>query len=161
MAGTHNNLLKWICIILVRNYFKHKVTKAAIPSVCGPIATLLILVGHPLCSIFPTTLDALFNVVSRGKIQGKCYFVCPNDPCNQLYAEASITSTRKYTHAIFGKQCGYEVGDMKNLAFYKKKWVPHKTFHFVPPSVWIQRFLSDPTFCKLINWPVAAIASDM
>jgi hypothetical protein len=34
MAGTHSNLLKWICIILVRIYFKHKVTKAAILSVC-------------------------------------------------------------------------------------------------------------------------------
>ena len=72
MAGTHSNLLKWICIILVRIYFKHKVTKAAILSVCALIAIVLKLIGHPLCSIFPTTLDALFNVVSHGKIQVCC-----------------------------------------------------------------------------------------
>ena len=50
---------------------------------------------------------------------------------------------------------------MKNLAFSKNKWVPQKTFYFVPPSVWIQRFLSDPNFCKLINRSFAAIANDM
>ena len=163
MAGTHSNLLKWICIILVRIYFKHKVTKAAILSVCALIAIVLKLIGHPLCSIFPTTLDALFNVVSHSKIQGKLYVVCPNDSCNQLYEENAISSSRKCTHAIFGKQCGYELGYMKNLAFSKTKWVPHKTFYFVPPSVWIQRFMSDPTFCKLINRPASAsaIVNDM
>lgn len=128
---------------------------------CGLIAIVLKLIGHPLCSIFLTTLDALFNVVSHSKIQEKSYVVCPNDSCNQLYKEKTIPSSRKCTHAISGKQCGYELGHMKNLAFSKNKWVPHKTFYFVPPSVWIQRFLSDPTFCKLINRPVAAIANDL
>ena len=129
MAGTHSNLLKWICIILVRIFFKLRLTKAVIQSVCGLIAILLKLIGHPLCSIFPTTLDALFNVVSHSKIKGKCYVVCPNDSCSQLYAEMAIPSSRKCTHVIFGKQCGYELGHMKNLAFSKNKWVPHKTCH--------------------------------
>ena len=129
MAGTHSNLLKWICIILVRIYIKHKVTKAAILSVCALIAIVLKHIGHPLCSIFPATLEALFNVVSHSKIQGKLYVVCSNDSCNQLYEENAISSSRKCTHAIFGKQCGYEL---------------------------IQRFISDPTFCKLINRPASA-----
>ena len=31
----------------------------------------------------------------------------------------------------------------------------------VPQSIWIQRFLSDPIFCKFINRPVAVTANDM
>ena len=31
----------------------------------------------------------------------------------------------------------------------------------MPPSVWIERFLSDPRFCKLINRPVAKKVNDM
>ena len=89
--------------------------------------------------------------MSHSKIQGKCYVVCPNDSCNQLYAEMAIPSSRKCIHAIFGKQCGYALGSITNLAFSKKKWVPHKTVNFVPPSVRIQRFLSDSSFFKLIN----------
>ena len=39
--------------------------------------------------------------------------------------------------------------------------MPHKTLYFVPPSVWIHRFISDPTFCKLINRSASAIVNDM
>ena len=58
-------------------------------------------------------------------------------------------------HATYGIQCGYELGYLNDLALSKKKWVPHKTFYFVPPSVWIQKCLSDSAFCKLVNKPVA------
>ena len=37
-------------------------------------------------------------------------------------------------------KCGYELGHMKNLVFSKKKWVPYKTFHFVPPSSVLDKF---------------------
>ena len=48
IPGTHSNLFKSVRIILVRTYFKHKVTKAAILSLCGLIAKVLKLIGHPL-----------------------------------------------------------------------------------------------------------------
>ena len=41
------------------------------------------------------------------------------------------------------------------MAFLNKKWVPHKTFYFVPPSAWITKFLSDETFNTLITKPMA------
>ena len=59
------------------------------------------------------------------------------------------------THVTFGKRCGYELGYFENMAFLKKKWMPHKTFYFVPPSAWITKFLSDSTFNTLIAKPMA------
>ena len=154
-AGPHYSLLKWICIIQIRIFFKYKLTKAAILPMCGLISTLLQLIDHPLHKIFPATLDGALNVLSLGKIEGTVYIVCPNDSCNQLYTETSLPPCKTCTHVTFGKRCGYELGYFKNMAFLKKTWIPHKTFYFVPPSAWITKFLSDSTFNTLIAKPMA------
>ena len=154
-AGPHYSLLKWICIILIRIFFKYKLTKSAILPMCGLISTLLQLIDHPLHKIFPTTLDGVLNVLSLGKIEGTVFIVCPNDSCNQLYTETSLPPSKTCTHVTFGKRCGHELGYFKNMAFLKKTWVPHKTFYFVPPSAWITKFLSDSTFKTLIGKPMA------
>ena len=155
-AGPHYNLLKWICIILIRIFFKYKLTKTAILPMCGLISTLLQFIDHPLHKIFPTTLDGVLSVLSLGKIEGTVFIVCPNDSCNQLCTEISLPPCKRCSHVAFGKKCDYELGYYKNMAFLiKKKWVPHKTFYFVPPSAWITKFLSDETFNMLITKPMA------
>ena len=96
---------------------------------------LLKLIGHPLCSIFPTTL--VNNVVSHSKMVMLCV---------QMIHAISFMQKWQFHRAgnasmpFLVLKCGYELGHMKNLAFSKKKWVPYKTFHFVPPSSVLDTF---------------------
>ena len=125
----------------------------------GELITMLLkLIGHPLGSIFPTTLDALLKMLChRVKYKEKFYDVCPNYSCNQLYAETEIPPRRKcMPHMVYNAVMNLHWIPLRSgLVQEEIKWVPHKTFYFVPPSVWIQKFLSDSAFCKLVNKPVA------
>ena len=63
------------------------------------------------------------------------FIVCPNDACNQLYKPNELQQNKLCSNLIFGKRCGCKLGYNKHMAFLKKKKrIPHKTFHFVPPS---------------------------
>ena len=37
------------------------------------------------------------------------------------------------------------------MAFGKTKWIPHKLYHFVAPSVWLKHMYNNASFCKLIQ----------
>ena len=105
---------------------------------------------HPLSNIFPTTLHSLYKIVRSRKMEKTVFIVCPNDSCNQLYKPTDIVQNKCCSNIIFGKRCGHELGYYKNLAFSRQKWVPHKTFHFLPPSQWLKHMFNDTTFCQLI-----------
>ena len=81
------------------------------------------------------------------------FIVCPNDACNQLYKPNELIVNKSCSNLIFGKRCCCELGYNKHMAFSKDKWIPHKTFHFVPPSQWLKHMFNDETFCKLLSAP--------
>ena len=143
----------WICMVLFRIYFKFKLTKAALLSICGLISILLHHIAHPLRNMFPTTLHNLYKVVRSSKMEKTAFIVCPNDACNQLYKPNELTQYKSCSNLIYGKRCGCELGYYKHMAFSQEKWTPHKTFHFVPPSQWLKHMFNDETFCKLLSAP--------
>ena len=63
LTTSFNNIQIWICMVLFRIYFKFKLTKAALVSICGLISILSHHIAHPLCNMFPTTLHNLYKVV--------------------------------------------------------------------------------------------------
>ena len=140
-------------MVLFRIYFKFKLTKAALLSIYGLISILLHHIAHPLHNMFPTTLHTLYKVVRSSKMEKTVFIVCPNDACNQLYNQNEFHLNKSCSNLIFGKQCGCELGYYKHIAFSKEKWIPHKTFYFVPPSQWLKHMFNDETFTKLLSAP--------
>ena len=79
------------------------------------------------------------------------YVVCPDAACNQLYQISDAQHHSSCTNVIFGKLCGKELGYKRHLSFSREKWTPFKTFHFVPPSVWLQQMFKNKQFCALLK----------
>ena len=93
-------------MVLFRMYFKFKLTKAALLSICGLISILLHHIAHPLCNMFPTTLHNLYKVVRSSKMEKTIFVVCPNVACDQLYKPNELKLNKSCSNLIFGKRCG-------------------------------------------------------
>ena len=122
-------------------------------STCGLISILLHHIAHPLRNtcMYPTTLLNLYKVVRSSKMEKTVFIVCPNDACNQLDKPNELKLNKSCSNLIFGKRCGCKLGYYKHMAFSEDKWIPHKTFHIVPPSQWLKHIFNDETFCQLLS----------
>ena len=100
--------------------------------------------------MFSTTLHSLYKIVRSNRMEKTVFIVCPNDSCNQLYKPTEVPQNASCSNV---KKCGHELGYYNHLAFSRQKWIPHKTFQFVPPSLWLKHMFNDTTFCKLLSAP--------
>ena len=117
LTTSFNNIQSWICMVLFRIYFKFKLPKAALLSICGLISILLHHIALPLRNILPTTLHNLYKAVRSSKMEKTVFIVCPNDVCNQLYKPNELKLNKSCSNLIFGKRCGCELGYYKHMAF--------------------------------------------
>ena len=143
-------ILKWVCMVMLKIYFKCQLTKGAFLAICGLTSTLLQLIGHPLYKLMPTSMHEIFNVAAATQVEKVTYVVCPNDVCNQLYKPIDAERVLTCTNVIFGKVCTSELGYYRSLAF-SMKWTPHKVFHFISPSAWLRHFFKSNLFCNLLQ----------
>ena len=148
---TTSPILKWFCSVLIWISLKFQMTNKAISAICGLIKIVLRLTENPLYEAFPNSTYALFKSTSSAQIQSTKYVVCPDDACNQLYTLAEAQACKTCTSKKFGKMCCCELGYTKKMAFSKTKWIPHKLYHFVAPSVWLTHMYNNTSFCKLLQ----------
>ena len=146
-----STILEWICIALSKLCHYHQLSKRALLAICGLISTILFLISHPLYEIFPTSLQCFYSTMKYTRMKTVTYVVCPDAACNQLYQISDAQHHSSCTNVIFSKLCGKELGYKRHLSFSREKWTPFKTFHFVPPSVWLLQMFKYKQFCVLLK----------
>ena len=71
-------------------------------------------------------------------VSKEVFVVCPKETCSALSIRCDSC-----TQVSFGKVCSTSLGYYRDLARGKRKWIPHKTFHFIPPSASLKNMFND------------------
>lgn len=107
--------------------------------------------SHPIAAVWPKSLNqAIRNAqVNSDAVSKEVFVVCPKESCNALYKSTDVAQT--CTNVLFGKVCGTSLGYYKNLVRGKRKWIPYKTFQFIPPSSTLTKMFSSSKFNALLD----------
>lgn len=146
------SLVSWISLVLIKLKMHFNISNKLADLLIIVFAVFLSCLSHPIHKYFPSSFNSMLRRANIDRIDSVLYVVCPSSTCSTIYPVVDgILPVNVCTSTHYSKRCGESLVYEKKLSFGKVRSTPHKTFTFIPTSIWLKKMFAKDEFVSLLS----------